>query len=120
MWIGSVLVALAAVYLPPVIAAQGRGSRKTWIALMLAGLFGEVASVMLAGYLVGPIAPVLLSGPVRVSLARPLTFDLLALIIRVSLGFCLGSLLAVVLYRKRKAVSPSLLGLGSTINKQQI
>jgi hypothetical protein len=43
---------------------------------------------------------------------------LLALIVRVSLSFCLGSFLAALLYRKRQTGSPSVLGLGSDINKR--
>jgi hypothetical protein len=120
MWIASLFLQLATVYWPPVIAARGRGSRRMWIGLILVGLFVGVASMMLVQHLVGSIDPVLFFRSKGVSFERQMTVDLLSVIVRVSISFCLGSFLAALLYRKRQAATPSLLGLGSEINKQQI
>jgi hypothetical protein len=120
MWIVSLFLALAAVYLPAVNAARGRGSRRMWIGLILVGLFVGAASMMLLHHLVGSIDPVLFSRSEGVSFGRQMTVDLLSAIVRVSISFCLGSFLAALLYRKRQAASPSLLGLGSETNKRQI
>lgn len=114
------VLGLLACYFPAVAGARGRGSRKLWIGLIFVGLFVGVASMMLGHRLVGTFDPVLFSGSRGESFALQMTVDLLALIVRVSILFCFGSFLAALLYRKRQADSPSLLGLGSEINKRQI
>ncbi len=120
MWIVSLLLALAAAYVPPVMAARGRGSRGIWIGLIFAGLFAAVASVMLGQRLVGPVDAVMFSRSGGLSFGHEMTKDLLAMIIRVSVSFCLGSLLATFLYRKPQAALPGHLGLGTGINHGKI
>ena len=119
MWIAFLLLGLAATYLPPVIAARGRGSRGMWIGLIFVGLFVGVVLLMI-GHLVAPNNPVLFSKAKDVSFARQMTVNLLSRVVRVSISFGFGSFLAALLYRKRQATSQSLLGLGSEINKRQI
>jgi heme/copper-type cytochrome/quinol oxidase subunit 1 len=112
---------LAACYFPAVAGARGRGTRKSWIGLILVGLFVGMASMMLGHHLLGTFDPVLFSHQSKgESFARQMTVNLLAMIVRVSICFCFGSFLATLLYKKRQADSPSLLGLGSEIKKPQI
>ncbi len=111
MEILSLLLALAATYLPPVTAARGRGSRGMWIALIPVGSFVAVASIMLGRYLLGTFDPVLYHRPEGMSSQRRMTFDLISLIARAAVAFCFGSFLAALLYRKREAASPGQLGL---------
>ena len=111
MQIISLFLALAAVYLPPAMAARSRGSRKVWICLIPAGLAVAVASMMLGHSLVGSFDPILFSRSEDISLGRQLAVDILAVTARVSISFCLGSFLAALLYRKHRAASPGLLGL---------
>ena len=120
MAVFTLVLGLLACYFPAVAGARGRGSRKLWIGLIFVGLFVGVASMMLGHHLVGTFDPTLFSGSRGEPFARQMTVNLLALIARVSISFCLGSFLAALLYRKRQADSPSLLGLGSEINKGQI
>jgi hypothetical protein len=121
MRIVSLFLALAAVYLPAVNAARGRGSRRMWIGLILVGLFVGAASMMLGRHLAGSFDRVVLFSRFEgASFAPQITVDLLSLIVRISLSFCFGSFLAALLYRKRQAALPSLPGLGSEINKGQI
>jgi heme/copper-type cytochrome/quinol oxidase subunit 1 len=114
------VIGLLACYFPAVAGARGRGTRKLWIGLIFVGLFVGVASMMLGHHLVGAFDPVLFSQSKGESFAHQMTVNLLAMIVRVSTTFCFGSFLAALLYRKRQADSPSLLGLGGEINKQQI
>jgi heme/copper-type cytochrome/quinol oxidase subunit 1 len=121
MTVFMLLLELLACYFPAVAGARGRGSRKQWMGLIFVGLLVGVASMMLGHYLVGTFDPVVLFSRYKSeSFALQMTVNLLAVIVRVSISFCFGSFLAALLYRKRQAASPSLLGLGSEINKRQI
>ena len=111
MWITFLLLELAAVYFPPVVAARGRGSRGMWIGLIFAGLFVGVVSLMLAHYLGAPNDAVLFSKAEGVPSA--LKVNLFSGIVRVSISFGIGSFLAALMYRKRHPASPTLLGLAS-------
>ena len=104
------VIGLLACYIPAVAGARGRGSRKSWIVLIFVGLSVGVASMMLGHHLARTFDPVLFSQSKGESFARQMTVNLLAMIVRVSVSFCFGSFLAVLLNRKRQAHSPSLLG----------
>jgi heme/copper-type cytochrome/quinol oxidase subunit 1 len=114
------MLELLACYFPAVAGARGRGSRKLWIGLIFGGLFVGAASMRLGHHLLGTFDPILFPGFKADSFARQMTVSLLALIARVSISFCLGSLLAALLYRKRQIDSSSLLGLGSESNKPKM
>lgn len=114
------VLGLLACYFPAVAGARGRGSRKLWIGLIFLGLFVGVTFMMLGHHLVRTFDPVVLSSGYKgESFARQMTVNLLAVIVRISISFCIGSFLATLLYGKRQAGSPSLLGLRSEINKRQ-
>lgn len=114
------VLGLLACYIPAVAGAHGRGSRKLWIGLILVSLLVGSASMMLGNHLLGTFEPLLILESKNEPFARQMTVYLLALTMRVSLSFCLGSFLAALLYKKRQAGSPSVLGLGSDIHKRQI
>jgi uncharacterized membrane protein len=114
------LIELLACYFPAVAGARGRGSRKSWIGLIFLGLFVGIASMMLGHHLAGTFDPILFSQSKGESFARQFPVNLLAIIVRVSTAFCFGSFLAALLYRKRQADSPSLLGLASEIDKRGV
>ena len=115
------LLAILACYFPAVAGASGRGSRKLWIGLIFVGMFVAVASMMLGRHLVGAFDPVVLfPGSGGESFALQMTVNLLGVLVRLSMSFCFGSILAALLYRKRQTGSPSLLGLGSETHKRQI
>jgi uncharacterized membrane protein len=107
------VLSLLACYFPAVAGVHGRGSRKLWISLFLIGLFVGIASMMIGYHLLGTFDPVFLSQPKSESFARKMTANLLAMIVRVSLSFCIGSFLAALFYRRRQSDSSSLLGLGT-------
>ena len=111
---------LGACYLPAVAGARGRGSRKSWIGLILVGLFVAMVSMMLGHHLFGTFDPAFFSRSKGESFARQMTVNLLSMIVRVSICICFGSFLAALLYKRRQADSPSLLGLGGEIKKPQI
>ncbi len=114
-------LAILACYFPAVAGARGRGSRRLWIGLIFVGLFVGVAFMMLGRHLVRTFDPVVLyPGSKGESFAFQMTVNLLGVFARLSMSFCFGSFLAALLYRKRQAGSPSLLGLGNEINKRQI
>ena len=113
MTVFMLLLELLACYFPAVAGARGRGSRKFWIGLIFVGLLAGVTSTMLVRQLVGTFDPVVLfSGSEGESFGLRMTVKFLAVIGRASISFCFGSFLAVLLYKKRQAASPSLLGLG--------
>jgi uncharacterized membrane protein len=111
------VISLLACYFPAVAGVHRRGSRKLWIGLILIGLLVGIASIMLGHYLLRTFDPVFFSQPKGESFARLMTANLLAMIVRGSLSFCLGSFLAALFYSKRQAESSSMLGLGSEINR---
>jgi Na+/pantothenate symporter len=112
MRIVSLILTLAAVYVPAVLGARGRGSRRMGIGLILVGFLIGSASMMLGHHLVGTFDPVLFPRFEGMPLARQMAVDLFSLIVRVWISFCFGSFLAALLYAKRPATSPNLLGLG--------
>ncbi len=106
------VLSLLACYFPAVAGAHGHGSRKLWIGLISVGLFVGVAFMMLGHHLVRTFDPVVLSSGYKgESFAIQMTVNFLAVIVRASLSFSFGSFLATLLYRKRHAGPPSLLGL---------
>jgi uncharacterized membrane protein len=114
------VISLLACYFPAVAGFHGRGSRKLWIGLILVGLLVGIAAMMLGHFLLATFDPVFLSQPKGESFARQMTVNLLAMIVRVSISFCIGSFLAALFYRKRQTGVSSLLGLGSESSKRQI
>ena len=91
-----VILAIAAAYLPAAAAARGRGSHRTWIRLALASLCVGAATLMLGRQLTGLVDTLLFASPKGEPFGRQVTLNLLALIVRLSLAFSLGSFLAAV------------------------
>ena len=107
MKVFGLVLGLLACYVPAVAGAHGRGSRKLWVGSILVGLCIALGAIELGG-----TSSFWISSPNAVS-------TLYEIIIRMAIGFAFGSFLAALLYRKRQAGSPSLLGLGSEINKRR-
>ncbi len=101
MRFASLILAIAAAYLPAAAAAHGRGSRRTWIGLALASLCVGAAALMFGQQLTGLVDTVLYTSTEGEPFGRQVTLNLLALIIRLSLAFSLGSFLAAVLCGRR-------------------
>jgi len=91
------VVTLVACYFPAVAGARGRGSRKSWIGLVFAGLIIALGTMML-GKALG--VPILILSPDAGS-AASILFEI---IIRMAIGLAFGSFLAVLLFRKKHPV----------------
>lgn len=116
------VMSLLACYFPAVAGARGRGSRKSWIGLIFVGLFVGAASMMLGHHLVGTFDTVLLSQLKGEPFVNHVAVNLLAVIVRISIAFSIGSFLAALLYRNGKDPkdSANLLGLGNEVHHRKI
>ena len=92
------VLSLIATYLTAVAGANGRGSRKLWIACIFLGLLIALGAVSIGKAQFGiDIDKAIFAGDGAIT-------NIEVFIVRVAFGFSFGSFLAVLLFRKKPAV----------------
>ncbi len=92
-------LSLIATYLPAVAGARGRGSRRIWIVCLFLGLLVASVSIMIADAYGTDIQNELFRG-------GGILIGFVGMVIRASISFSIGSLLAVLLFRKAANPEP--------------